>query len=681
MSAKAPKATRKRTILEKHGDQREDFYYWLNERSDEAVLDYLKAENAYFEEDFSPWRTLEDQITSEIRARIIEDDQSVPYRKKGFWYKVKYEEGKEYPQYYRRPDKEGSQWQLILDLEREAEGQNFCALGGLNISPDNQWLAYGIDFQGRRQYQIRFRDLGSGKELALTLNETTGSGAFSADGQYFFYTGKDATLRPAKVYKIAWQADNPDPELVYEETDKAFNCGVYRGKSEQFLMIASQSSTSSEYRFLPADQPKGKWEIFARRRPQVEYSISHHGDYWYIRSNENGAQNFKLMRRKIGRDQNSEVLIPERENTYLGGLAIFEDYLVINERTKGLNRLRIRPWNRPEEEHYLPIESETYQLGFGNNPEFDTPWLRYYCNGMTTPPMVVDYHLETREKKVLKQVEVKGGYSEDEYASERLWANAHDGTQVPISLVYRKDQRRKEGNPLLLYGYGSYGITVDPGFSSARLSLLDRGFIFAIAHVRGGQYLGRQWYEDGKLKSKKNTFSDFIACGQYLTATKWASRDQLFAMGGSAGGLLVGAVINEAPQMWRGAVAAVPFVDVVTTMLDDSVPLTTGEYEEWGNPNEEDYYRYMLSYSPYDQVKAQKYPALLITAGLHDSQVQYWEPAKWCAKLRYLKTDDQPLYLYTNMESGHGGASGRFESIRELAREYAFLISQSDKAQ
>ncbi len=662
-------------VLEKHGDTRLDPYYWLRNRESDKTLAYLNAENTYREKQMEHTTPLQKELYEEIKGRIKEDDSSVPYFKNGYWYYVRFEENKEYPIYCRKKESLRGTEEVLIDANEEAKSHNFFQIGGLSISPDNEWLAYGIDTVGRRIYSLQFKHLPTGEILDYGLEYTTGTCAWSANGQYIFYTIKDPSLRPYKVFRHQLKTEPTEDVEIYHEQDETFVCSAYKSKSEDFIMIGCYSTVSNEFWYTSAHQPTEDFALIQARERHLEYGVAHFGDHWYIRTNYGEAENFKLMRTPLQRTQKEhwQEVIPHRADVFLEGLEIFRDFLVLEERTNGLTQIRLKSWDH-QTDYYLPFKSETYTAAIGNNPDFNSTTLRYIYSGLTTPASVFDFDMRSQKEKLKKQMEVVGGYNADDYQSERVWAQAEDGTQVPISLVYRKDLKKESGNPLLLYGYGSYGHTVDPSFSSVRLSLLDRGFIFAIAHVRGGQYLGRQWYEQGKMLRKKNTFTDFIACGDHLIEKGYTSARQLYAMGGSAGGLLIGAVLNLKPEIFAGAIAAVPFVDVVTTMLDESIPLTTGEYDEWGNPNDPEYYHYMKSYSPYDNVKAQDYPALLITTGLHDSQVQYWEPAKWCARLRELKTNDQPLYLYVNMDSGHGGASGRFEAFKETAMEYAFLL-------
>jgi oligopeptidase B len=675
-STKLPEALQISKELIKHGDTRIDPYYWLNERDNPAVIQYLEKENAYRKAQMAHTEAFQTELFEEIKNRIKDDDTSVPYYKKGYWYYVRFEKGLEHPIYCRKKVSLEANEEILLDVNELAKNFDYYKVGGISISPDNQWLAFGEDTLSRRIYNIRFKNLKTGKiEQDEQLLYTNGSAAWANDSKTIFYTVRDSTLRSASIYRHTLGTDAVDDSLVYEEDDVTYNTSVYKSKSEAFLMIHSGSTVSDEYQYLDANKPAGDFKILQTRERDLEYGVAHFGKHWYIRTNKDGAVNFKLMRTELGKEDKMhwEDVLAHRPDVFLEGLEIFADYLVTEERFNGLTSINIKPWDGSEG-HSIEFDEETYTTGIGNNPDFNSRTLRYAYSSLTTPTSVIDYDMQDRSREVKKQQEVVGGYNASLYSSERIWAKANDGTEVPISLVYRKDLRKPEGNPTLLYGYGSYGATIDPSFSSTRLSLLDRGFIFAIAHIRGGQYLGREWYEKGKMLHKKNTFSDFIACSEKMLDVGYTAPNELYAMGGSAGGLLMGSVINMKPELFKGVIAAVPFVDVVTTMLDESIPLTTGEYDEWGNPNDAEYYHYIKSYSPYDNVEAKHYPALLITTGLHDSQVQYWEPAKWMARLRALKTDKNPLYLYTNMESGHGGLSGRYEAYKETAMEYAFIL-------
>lgn len=675
----APDVKKEVKRLEIHGDVRQDPYYWLNDRENQEVIDYLEAENAYREKVMAGTTKLQDKLFAEMKGRIQEDDQSVPYRLDGYYYYTRYESGKEHPIYCRKEGSLEAAEEILLDVNVLAQGHSYYNVGGLSVRTDKKMIAFGEDTLSRRIYTIRFKDLETGEILKEQIPNTTGSFVWANDNKTGFYSVKDETLRSYKIFRHSLGTDPSQDVEVYHEADETFSTFVYRSRSKKYIIIGSSSTLSNEYRTLSADAPNGTFTVFQARQRGLEYGIAHFNDRWFIRTNKDGASNFKLMECPEGQTSQAHWVerIPHREEVFLEDFELFSDYLVLDERQEGLNRLRIIP--NEGEEHYLDFGEEAYTASIGNNPEFESEWLRYGYSSLTTPSSVIEYHLSTRDKKILKEQEVVGGYNKEDYQTERIWATAADGKKVPISLVYKKDHFKKDGsNPLLVYGYGSYGATIDARFSSVRLSLLDRGFVYAIAHIRGGQYLGRAWYEDGKLLNKRNTFTDFITCTQHLQQEGYSQANKTFAYGGSAGGLLIGAVVNMKPEIYRGVIAAVPFVDVVTTMLDESIPLTTGEYDEWGNPNEKVYYDYMLSYSPYDQVKAQHYPAMLVTTGLHDSQVQYWEPAKWVAKLRDMKKDENPLLLFCNMETGHSGASGRFESLHETAMEYAFLLDLAE---
>lgn len=676
---KAPKIPKK---LEVHGDERIDPYYWMNDRTDPAVIAYLKEENQYYEHNTNHTLNFREELFQEIKSRIKEDDETVPYRYNGYWYRTRYETGKEYPVYTRWEDVNKSEETTLFDCNEMSKGFEYFHLRGISVSPDNTMATYGIDIVSRREYDIRIRNLATGTEYDEVLKGTTGSAVWANDNKTIFYTAKDpVTLRANRIYKHKLGTNVEEDILVYQESDDTFNTFVYKCKSKKYIIIGSYSTMTTEYRILDANDPEGKFEIFSPRQRGLEYSIYHYEDNFYVLTNKDGATNFKLM--KVGEKNTSssnwQEFVPHRDEVLLEDVEIFKDFYVLSERVQGLNKLKISRWDNSES-YYLPFESETYVAGLHINPDFDSVILRYVYNAMTTPYSIIDYNMETGVKEVKKVQEVLGGsFKEENYRSRRVWAKAADGARIPISLVHHKNTRPDSSCPLLLYGYGAYGSTVDPYFSVARLSLLDRGFIFAIAHVRGGEYLGRPWYEQGRLLYKKNSFTDFIDCSRYLIEQEYTSPDHLFAYGASAGGLLMGAVINMASELFKGVIAAVPFVDVITTMLDESIPLTTGEYDEWGNPNEKEYYDYIKSYSPYDNVRSGAYPHMLVTTGLHDSQVQYWEPAKWVAKLRDLKTDENRLYLDTNMDTGHGGASGRFKALRETAKEYAFLLDLEAK--
>ena len=668
--------------LEKHGHVRNDDYYWLNDRENPEVIAYLNAENDYYKKMTAHTEQLQKDLFEEMKSRIKEDDESVPYFYNGYYYITRYEKGKDYPIYSRKKGSLDAAEEIMFDCNEMAKGHSYFNLNGVSVSEDNKWVTFGVDTISRRQYTIQIKNLETGEILPEKIENTTGGTAWASDNKTFFYTMKDAqTLRSDKIYRHELNSDAKNDALVFHEKDDTFYTFVYKVKSKKYLVIGSTSTLTSEYQILEANNPTGNFRVFSKRERGLEYSISHFGDNFYVLTNKDKATNFKLMKTSESKTtyDNWTDLIPHREDVLLEGIDIFKDYLVVEERSNGLNKIQIRPWNGGEA-YYLPFESETYTAYTTTNPDFDTDILRFGYQSLKTPSSVIDFNMKTKAKTVLKEQEVLGGkFNKDNYEEKRVWATAGDGTKVPISMVYRKGIKLDGNNPLLQYAYGSYGSSMDPWFSTTRLSLLDRGFIFAIAHIRGGEDLGRQWYEDGKLLKKINTFTDFIDCSKFLINEGYTSKEHLYAEGGSAGGLLMGAIVNMNPEIYNGVIAQVPFVDVVTTMLDDSIPLTTGEYDEWGNPNDKEYYDYIKSYSPYDQVEAKEYPNMLVTTGLHDSQVQYWEPAKWVAKLRELKTDNNLLFLHTNMEAGHGGASGRFDSLKETAREYSFFLALEDK--
>ena len=663
--------------LEMHNDIREDNYFWMNDREDEAVISHLNSENSYTKSVLKHTEDFQKSLFEEMKSRIKEDDESVPYKLNGYWYIIKYEKGKDYPIYTRKKETLEAEEEILFDCNEMAKAFSYFKLAGISISPDNTMASFSVDTVSRRQYTLQVKNLLTGEVFSDKIENTTGSSTWANDNKTLFYSKKDeVTLRSDKIYKHKLFTDASKDVLVFNETDDTFNSFVYKTKSKKYLVIGSSSTLTSEYRILNANTPDGEFKVFQERERELEYSISHYDDSFYIISNKDKATNFKLQKTPESQTEknNWKDVLPHRASVLLEDIEIFKDYLVVNERENGLNKIRIISWNG-NEDYYLPFDNETYTASIGNNPDFNSDVLRYSYNSLTTPSSVIDYNFKTKEKEVKKEQEVLGGtFNKDNYTSERIWATARDGQKIPMSVVYKKGLKLDGNNPLLQYAYGSYGSTIDPYFSTIRLSLLDRGFIYVIAHIRGGEYLGREWYEDGKLLTKMNTFTDFIDCSDHLIQNNYTSSKHLYAMGGSAGGLLMGAIINLKPELYNGVIAAVPFVDVVTTMLDDSIPLTTGEYDEWGNPNEKAYYDYMKSYSPYDNVESKDYPNLLVTTGLHDSQVQYWEPAKWVAKLRELKTDNNKLLFYIDMDAGHSGASGRFESLKEVALEYAFLL-------
>ena len=671
-----PIATKHPHELVTHGDKRIDNYYWLRQQDKPEVIDYLKAENDYTEAKMKHTEDLQKSLYDEMLSRIKETDLSVPYRLKDYYYYSRTEEGKGYSILCRKYQSLDAEEEILLDQNELAAGKEFFSLGVTSISPNQQILAYSTDTTGAEQYTLVFLDLATRKLYSETIPNTYYSFAWGNDNQTVFYVKVDETNRPYQLWRHSLGSDPSSDVLVYQEDDEAYYLGIEKTRSRAYILLELGSKITSEVHYLDADNPSGEFKLFQPRQTGIEYFLGHHSDRFYITTNED-AINFKLMSTPVDSidKANWKTIIPHREDIMLEGIDAFADYLVIYERQGGLPTARIQTLATGEIKE-LTFPEPTYSFSGGNNPEFDTTKFRFSYSSMITPSSVFDYDFKTEARELKKETEVLGGYDRTLYASERLVATAADGTKVPISLVYKKGIDRDGSNPLWLTGYGSYGYSYPVYFSSLRLSLLDRGFVFAIAHIRGGEEMGRKWYEDGKFLFKKNTFTDFIACAEHLIAEKWTSSDRLVISGGSAGGLLMGAVINLRPDLFKAVVADVPFVDVLTSILDTSLPLTILEWEEWGNPNEEEYYDYIKSYSPYDNVTAQDYPALLITAGLNDSRVKYWEPAKWTAKLRELKTDNNILLLKTNMSAGHGGASGRYESLKEIALEYAFVLDR-----
>ena len=669
-----PKADQRPYQHKIHNDIRVDEYFWLKERANPEVIDYLERENDYYLKSTAHTIDFQEDLFEEMKARIKEDDSSVPYFYNGYWYISRFESGKEYSIYIRKKASLDAEEEVIFDCNEMAEGHQYFRLTGITISPDNTKAAFSIDTISRRLYTTKVKNLITGKYLSTSIKNTTGGVVWARDNKTLFYTKKDTeTLRSQKIFKH--NIISNQSELVYEEKDDTFSVYVMDSKSEDYIFISSYSSLTTEFQYIKSNEPSDKFKYIQKRQRGLEYSISHFGDYFYIFTNSDDALNYKIMRTPVSSTERSNWLdfVPHRPSVLLEDLDIFRDYMVLTERENGLSRIRIQSWDGSKDA-YLPILGETYTLYTSTNLDFNTSKLRYAFNSLTNPSSVLEYDMETGDIITLKEQEVLGTFDKSDYVSKRLWASASDGVKVPISIVRHKDTQLNSETPILQYAYGSYGSTIDPNFSTTRLSLLNRGFAFAIAHVRGGEYMGRNWYEDGKLFNKKNTFSDFISCSKFLIEQGYTSLDHLYAYGGSAGGLLMGVILNDAPEIYNGVISAVPFVDVMTTMLDETIPLTTSEYDEWGNPNDKDYYSYMKSYSPYDNVKAQDYPNLLVTSGLHDSQVQYWEPAKWVARLRELKTNKKQLYLNTDMEAGHGGASGRFDALKETAKKYSFLL-------
>ncbi len=682
MKDRVPSAEKIKKELIAHKDIRIDNYYWLNDKNDKNVIKYLNDENNFTQKTLKNTEDLQQILFDEMKSRIKEDEMSVPYFFNEYWYIKRFEKGKDYPIYSRKYKSLNNDEEILLDVNKLASKHAYYSVGSISVSPNNRILAYSFDTLSRRLYSIKFLDLKTKKQFKETIKNTTGSITWANDNKTIFYSKKeDKTLRVNKIYRHQLNSDIKNDILVFEEKDDQFSTGVYKTKSQEFLVIASRSTLTTEMRFLNANTPNEEFQLFTKREKNHEYSINHFGDSFYILTNSENSKNFRIMRCPVKDTSISswEEIIPHSKEILIEDIELFDEYFVISEREKGLVKFRIKKW-KTNDEFYLPFEGQTYNASLGINLDFSSKKLRYNFTSLTNPSSVIEFDMSKKSKNILKVQEVVDkNFKSSNYESERVWAISHDGTQIPISIVKRKETVYSENTPLLLYGYGSYGITIDPYFSSTRLSLLDRGFIFAIAHVRGSEYLGRDWYESGKLLKKKNTFLDFISSAKYLISENYTSSKNLYAMGGSAGGLLMGAVINMEPELFNGVIAAVPFVDVMTTMLDESIPLTTLEYDEWGNPNDLEFYNYMLSYSPYDNVLNLNYPNLLITTGLHDSQVQYWEPAKWIAKLRDYNRSKNHLLLHTNMDTGHGGASGRFNALKEIAMEYAFLIGLEQK--
>ncbi len=680
-SVAAPIAEKKAKELIAHGDTRIDNYYWMNDYfkkgSDSTkVVDYLKAENAYFETMMSGTKQFQEQLYTEMKARIKEKDESVPVFKNGYFYYSRVVEGKDYFVYCRKKGTLESAEEVLLDVNAMAEGHNYFSATGFDVSMDNKLLAYGIDKLSRNQYDIYIKNLETGEIYKDKIPNTQADPVWANDNKTIFYTAKNpVTLLSEKIKRHTLGTAAASDKTVYEEKDVSNYIGVGKTKSDKFILITSQATLSSEIRWLDASKPEGTFAIFQPRIKEVLYNIDHANDKFYIRTNLN-AKNFRVMTSAETKTDSSAwtELIAHNPKVLIQGFDLFKNFLAISERKDGLTQIHILN-TKDNSSHFLAFDEAAYAANISSNPDYNTDMMRYNYTSLTTPNSVYDYNMVTKEKKLMKQQEVVGSFNPKDYETERVFATAKDGTKVPISIVYKKGFKKNGNAPLLLYGYGSYGASMEASFSSVRLSLLDRGFAYAIAHIRGGQEMGRSWYEDGKMMKKINTFTDFIDCAEFLLAGKYTSKEHLYTSGGSAGGLLMGAVVNMRPDLWHGVIAAVPFVDVVSTMSDPTIPLTTNEYDEWGNPADKESYFYMKSYSPYDNVRDQAYPNMLITTGLHDSQVQYFEPAKWIAKVRELKTDKNVQMLYTNMEAGHGGASGRFKALKDRAREYAFLFA------
>ena len=680
-SMAAPVAEKKASELVAHGDTRIDNYYWMNDYfkngpDSTKVVDYLKAENAYFDTMMSGTKTFQENLYSEMKGRIKEKDESVPVFKNGYFYYSRVVEGKDYFLYCRKKENLQAPEEILLDVNAMAEGHNYFSATGFEVSMDNKLLAYGVDMLSRRQYKIFVKNLVTGETYKDVILNTEGDPVWANDNQTIFYTAKNpVTLLSEKIKRHKLGTTTTADKTVYEEKDQSNYIGVGKTKSDKFILITSQATLSSEVRWIDANKPEAAFIVFQPRMKEVLYSVDHAVDKFYIRTNLQ-AKNFKIMTSAENKTDSSawKELIPHNEKVLIQGFDLFKDFMAISERKDGLTQIHILN-TKDSSSHYLAFDEATYSANISNSPDYNTDVMRFNYTSLTTPNSVYDYNMRTTEKKLMKRQEVVGSFKSEDYETERLMATAKDGTKIPISIVYKKGYKKDGNAPLLLYGYGSYGASMEASFSSVRLSLLDRGFAFAIAHIRGGQEMGRYWYEDGKMMKKINTFTDFIDCADYLLANKYSSKEHLYANGGSAGGLLMGAVVNMKPEIWHGVISAVPFVDVLTTMSDPTIPLTTNEYDEWGNPADKESYFNMKSYSPYDNVRNQAYPNMLITTGLHDSQVQYFEPAKWVAKLRDMKTDKNVLLMYTNMEAGHGGASGRFKVLKDRAREYAFLFA------
>lgn len=678
---KPPVCEKKSKELIAHDNTRIDEYYWLNDYfkkgPDSAkVVDYLKAENAYLEAMMGGLKPFQESLYNEMKARIKEKDESVPYFKNGYFYYTRMEKGKEYNIFCRKKGRMHAKEEVLLDMNKMAKGHPYFSATGFDISPDNHLLAYGVDIVSRRQYTIYVKNLVTGKTTLEIAGDTDGNPVWAEDNKTFYYVKNNReTLLTEKVIRHKTGTAEKTDKIVYTEKDPSNYINVWRSKSDQYIFITSTATLSSETRLIRASNPKGDFKVFQPRIKNVLYNVEHLNDKFIIVTNLD-ALNFRLMGTALDKTnrENWKEIIPHRTEVLIQSTEPFKNFLVITERKNGLIQLRIRDLEN-NKDTYLPFEEPAYQASVGVNPDFNSEILRYNYTSLTTPASVYDFNLRNGEKKLMKQQEVLGGFKKEDYVTERLFATAKDGTKVPVSLVYKKGFKKDRSAPLLLYGYGSYGYSMDATFSSARLSLLNRGFAFAIAHVRGGEEMGRSWYENGKLMNKMNTFTDFIACAEFLNSEKYTSPEHTYAMGGSAGGLLMGAITNLRPDLWHGIIAQVPFVDVVTTMSDPSIPLTTNEYDEWGNPADKEAYFYMKSYSPYDNVEKKGYPNMLVMTGLHDSQVQYFEPAKWVARLRELKTDNNMLFLHTDMEVGHGGASGRFKYLKDIALEYSFLFT------
>jgi oligopeptidase B len=670
-----PRAPKRPHQLEFHGETREDPWFWLRQPDDPATLEYLKAENAYTEAVMEPHKELQEALYAEMRGRIKEDDSSVPEKEGDYYYYTRFEEGGQYPIYCRKRGGLDSPEQVLLDVNLLAEGREYLRVGMFKNSPDHRWIAYSVDTDGSERFAIQVKDPETGELMPEVITNTHYSLEWANDNATFFYSVLDEHHRPVKIFRHRLGNDPAADELVYEEKDSRFFVGAGKSPSRRFIYVAAEGNNMSEWYFLDADHPDSGLTLIEPRQPDFEYDVVDHDERFLIRHNGDGARDFKVSETPIADPgkSNWKDFIPHEAGRIIRDVHAFKDYLAVSYRRMGLPQVQVIHL-ASKEIHNIAFDDEDYTVRVNQGREWDSSTLRFSYASLTTPPTVFDYDMASRERELRKQTEVLGGFSPEHYITRRLWAPARDGTQVPISLLYQKDIPLDGSAPLYLYGYGSYGITMEADFGSARLSLVDRGFIFAIAHIRGGMEMGWDWYEQGKLLNKKNTFNDFIDCAEYLIDQGYTTKRNIVAAGGSAGGLLVGAVANMRPDLFKAVVAQVPFVDVLNSMLDDSLPLTTMEYNEWGNPKDKRYYHYIRSYAPYENVRAQEYPHMLITGGISDPRVTYWEPTKWTARLRELKTDDNMLLLKINMDSGHGGASGRFERLREVALEYAFIL-------
>ena len=676
-----PKAEIKKYQHKTHNDIRVDEFYWLNNPDNPEVIDYLERENDYYAKSTKHLKSLENRLFDEMRNKIKEEDSSAPYFYNGYWYITRYEKNKQYPIYTRKKENLSATEEILFDCNELAKDYDYFKLVGINISPDNKKAVFGIDTLSRRKYTLMIKDLESGELLKTHIKNTTGYGVWANDNEHIFYTKKNSkTLRAESVFRQSIIKGKDSDKLIYKEKDSTFSTFVSKSKSDSYILIGSFSTLTSEYRFLDASKPLDEFKLVQKRIEGLEYSVSHFKNKFYIYSNADNATNFKIDVVQISNPskENWKTFLPHRKEVLLEDIDLFKNFWVTTERVNGLTKIFIRNWidsNKIE----IEMDSETYTSYPSTNLEFDTNYLRYIYSSMTQPNQVIQIDMKTLKKEVLKEQPIRGNFDANNYISKRIWVDSRDGKKIPVSILHKKGIEINSKTPLLLYGYGSYGSTIDPSFSSNILSLVDRDFIYAIAHIRGSEYLGRDWYDDGKMLNKKNTFFDFIDVSNYLINKNYTSSKHLYAYGGSAGGLLMGFIVNEAPDLYNGVIAAVPFVDVVTTMLDESVPLTTGEFDEWGNPKIKKYYDYIKSYSPYDNIKNQNYPNLLVTSGLYDSQVQYWEPAKWVARLRLNSSGNNKIYLDTNMEAGHGGSSGRFNSLKETSKKYAFLLGLENK--